>query len=234
MAQQNAQPRSFEVIFPTAPAHESEDSRERINVMIDIFNETLRSSGRADRGLYHEIRAAMHITHQCKHTELTISRPLTEAEKRRGLNGNSQMILVPLGNGKHRELDMVCEAGGITYIVEAKNTKTGDQHQLRANVLVARQKGWGVMYVLRDNKTGQAQALRDTFQKIPEAQQLTPLRIETIKDKLEAVFQDGAPQEMTHIVTNRDIFEKDYWEGTLGRRVSYSEAWELSRKEKQT
>ncbi|WYZ36289.1 hypothetical protein EsH8_XII_000039 [Colletotrichum jinshuiense] len=233
MAQQNAQAGSSEVILPKAPGREGEDARERLNVMIDIFNNGLRSSGKADRGFYNEIRAAMHIIYNCNPGDFTISRPLTEAEKRQARNGNSQMILVPLGNNHYRELDMICEIEGITYVVEVKNTKTSDQHQLRANVLLARRQGWGVMYVLRDNKTSQAQALRKTFQTIPEAQYLPPLKIVCISDKIEDVFYDGKPREIPQIVTNLDIFNRDYWEGELSRKVSFSEARELSRKQEQ-
>ncbi|WQF82412.1 hypothetical protein CDEST_07426 [Colletotrichum destructivum] len=230
MAQQDAQAGASEVILPKAPGREDEDPRERINVMIDIFNSSLHSSGKADRGFYNEIRSAMHIIYNRNPSDLTISRPLTEAEKRQGQNGSSQMILVSLGNNHYRELDMICEIEGITYVVEAKNTKTSDQHQLRANVLLARQQGWGVMYVLRENKTSQAQALRNTFKTIPEAQHLPPLKIVCISDKIEDIFHDGKPHEISRIITNDDIFSRDYWEGELGRKISFSEAQELSRK----
>ncbi|KAH6686766.1 hypothetical protein F5X68DRAFT_232101 [Plectosphaerella plurivora] len=44
-----------------------------------------------------------------------------------------------------RELGIVCRIGERLYIVEAKNTRTGDQHQLANNARLAEQLGWGVM-----------------------------------------------------------------------------------------
>ncbi|QGI86871.1 hypothetical protein CEK25_013600 [Fusarium fujikuroi] len=121
------------IVYPSVPPTE-EDPRACINVMIDIFNAGLssRAGGKLDRGLYHEIFTAYKLVQDYKIMHGSqISRPLTDSEKREGLNGSSQMITVPLQGNKYRELDMVYNEDGTTYIVEARSFGDGQERALK-------------------------------------------------------------------------------------------------------
>ncbi|VZI06830.1 unnamed protein product [Fusarium fujikuroi] len=163
------------IIYPSVPPTE-EDPRARINVMIDIFNAGLssRAGGKLDRGLYHEIFTAYKLVQDYKIMHGSqISRPLTDSEKREGLNGSSQMITVPLQGNRYRELDMIYNEGGTTYIVEARSfgicdRKLQDQHQSSGtgkfpslHVLRIPDK---VSNIMSDNKPMSLLSLSSTFQ----------------------------------------------------------------------
>lgn len=155
-----------QILFPEVPAGE-EDPRARINVLRQLFNDSQKPDNSSDRGLYHEICTALFLFEFISHGR-QISRTLTPAEKielGKGA-GQTQMIMAPRGDGQqgHRELDMVCEKDGTTYIVEAKVQKKTDSHQLRPNIYLAHRLGWGVMYAMRNS--GQKKAIEDNGNKI--------------------------------------------------------------------
>lgn len=191
------------IIYPNVPQNEA-DPRSRINVMIDIFNAGLssRAGGKLDRGLYHEIFTAYKLVQDYKITHGSqISRPLTESEKREGLNGSSQMITVPLQGNKYREIDMVYNEGGITHIVEAKNTKTVDHSQLQPNIQLAQQIQGALVYAIGE-KDGQERALKEAYKKLQAQHQSSstgnfpPLHVLRIPDKVSNIMSDNKPMSI--------------------------------------
>ncbi|EXM21905.1 hypothetical protein RAB80_012995 [Fusarium oxysporum f. sp. vasinfectum] len=188
------------IIYPNVPQNEA-DPRSRINAMIDIFNAGLssRAGGKLDRGLYHEIFTAYKLVQDYKITHGSqISRPLTDSEKREGLNGSSQMITVPLQGNKYREIDMVYNEGGITHIVEAKNTKTVDHSQLQPNIQLAQQIQGALVYAIGE-KDGQERALKEAYKKLQAQHQssstgnLPTLHVMRIPDKVSNIMSDNKP-----------------------------------------
>lgn len=190
--------------------------------MIDIYNHDMASTGRPDRGLFHEIVTAIHLA---KSHNLTygkhISRPLKPSEKSpAGLyNGNSQMVLVPMGNN-FRELDIAYEENGRTCIVEAKNKQQADTSQLKNNVLLARRLGGRVVYALPGKagqgnalpgKAGQVKALKNAYENLPEAQGLPPLEVIHIKLTLGGVHSGSNwLSPLNHITTWDEINDSDF------------------------
>ncbi|KAF5252548.1 hypothetical protein FANTH_2442 [Fusarium anthophilum] len=191
------------IVYPSVPPTE-EDPRARINVMIDIFNAGLssRAGGKLDRGLYHEIFTAYKLVQDYKIMHGNqISRPLNDSEKREGLNGSSQMITVPLQGNKYRELDMVYNKGGTTYIVEAKNTKTVDHSQLQPNIQLAQHIQGALVYAIGE-KDGQERALKDAYKKLQDQHQSSstesfpPLHVLRIPDKVSNIMSDNKPMSL--------------------------------------
>ncbi|PNP55561.1 hypothetical protein FNYG_15475 [Fusarium nygamai] len=177
------------IVYPSVSPTE-EDPRARINVMIDIFNAGLssRTGGKLDRGLYHEVFTAYKLVQDYKILHGSqISRPLTDAEKRDGLNGSSQMITVPLQGNKYRELDMVYNEDGTTFIVEAKNTKTQIQ---------------GALVYAIGEKDGQERALNEAYKKLKDQYQSSStgsfpqLHVLRIPDKVSNIISDNKPMSL--------------------------------------
>ncbi|KAF5714486.1 hypothetical protein FMUND_7401 [Fusarium mundagurra] len=189
--------------YPSVPPTE-EDPRARINAMIDIFNTGLssRAGGNLDRGLYHEIFTAYKLVQDYKIMHGNqISRPLTDSEKREGLNGSSQMITVPLQGNKYRELDMVYNEGGTTYIVEVKNTKTVDHSQFQPNIQLEQQIQGALVYAIGE-KDGQERALNEAYKKLKDQHQSSstgnfpPLHVLRIPDKVSNIMSDNKPMSL--------------------------------------
>ncbi|KAG5746819.1 hypothetical protein H9Q72_003505 [Fusarium xylarioides] len=130
-----------------------------------------------------------------------ISRPLTDAERREGLNGSSQMITVPLQGNKYRELDMVYNEDGTTYIVEAKNTKTVDHSQLQPNIQLAQQIKGALVYAIGE-KDGQERALNEAYKKLKDQHQSSRtgsfphLQVLRIPDKVSNIMSDNKPMSL--------------------------------------
>ncbi|KAI9703620.1 MAG: hypothetical protein M1836_007390 [Candelina mexicana] len=203
-----AAPNSW-IIYPDVPPAE-EDPYARINVMIDIFNFDISSSGKADRGFYHEIYTAIKLASDRKITHGSqISRPLTAAEKL-VQKGNSQMILVPLEYNNYRELDMVYEENGTIYVVEAKNKSKAEHRQLKDNVLLALRLRGGVVYALPGNDS-QEKALKKAYKAIPEAQYLPPLVVIQIPYKVAEVYSSGRIEELLPLPTLEEIEDWRDW-----------------------
>ncbi|KAF5644108.1 multidrug resistance [Fusarium sp. NRRL 52700] len=191
------------IVYPNVPPIE-EDPRARINVMIDIFNAGLssRAGSKLDRGLYHEIFTAYKLVQDYKIMHgRQISRPLTDSEKREGLNGSSQMITVPLQGNKYRELDMVYNEDGTTFIVEAKNTKTVDHSQLQPNIQLAMQIQGALVYAIGE-KDGQERALQEAYKKLQDQHKSSstgsfpPLSVLRIPDKVSNIMSDNKPMSL--------------------------------------
>lgn len=193
--QAEAEPNSV-IIYPTVPIHEK-DPAERVNVMIAMFNNSLRRAGpngAVDSGFAQEIATAQYILHNIVKDDWSvqcgwhISRPLTTKEKAAGLKGDSQLVKVHMGTQNYREqdmqiyreLDMVfldnrAGAGGMLTIVEAKALRSIDHSQMRPNVELARRLGGKVMYSVDHPK--HEMTLRAAYSRIPEAASLPPLEV---------------------------------------------------------
>ncbi|KAM5343517.1 hypothetical protein ACJ41O_012054 [Fusarium nematophilum] len=201
------------IIYPNVPPNEA-DPRERINVMIDIFNAGLssRTGGKMDRGLYHEIFTAFNLVQDYKITHgRQISRPLTDSEKKSQQSGHSQMITVPLQGNTFRELDMVYEQGGTTYVVEAKNTKTVDHSQLQPNVHLAKQLRGGLVYAIGE-KASQERALKGAFRKLEQAHHQSndpgyfpTLGIIQIPDKVMDIMSNNKPLSLPSLASTMRV-----------------------------
>ncbi|KAF5724945.1 hypothetical protein FMUND_310 [Fusarium mundagurra] len=127
-----------------------------------------------------------------------ISRPLTDLEKREGLNGSSQMITVSLQGNKYRELDMVYSEGGTTYIVEAKNTKTVDHSQLQPNIQLPQQIQGALVYAIGE-KEGQERALNEAYKQLKDqhqSQNFPLLHVLRIPDKISNIMFDNKPMSL--------------------------------------
>ncbi|KAF5717025.1 c6 zinc finger domain-containing protein [Fusarium globosum] len=177
------------IVYPSVPPTE-EDPRARINVMIDIFNAGLssRAGGKLDRGLYHEIFTAYKLVQDYKIMHGSqISRPLTDSEKREG--------------NKYRELDMVYNEDGTTYIVEAKNTKTVDHSQLQPHIHLAQQIQGALVYAIAE-KDGQERALKEAHRKLQDQHQSSgtgefpSLHVLRIPDKVSNIMSDNKPMSL--------------------------------------
>jgi hypothetical protein len=231
------------LVLPNIPPEE-EDPRVRINVMIDIFNKELKPAGPVDEGFLNEIWTAKELVHAGRISSgRQISRRRTKQEISEELPGHSQMIVVPLGNGKFREIDMLCDIDGTSYIVEAKLTAKSDLRQLRPNVALAQQIGGGVMYAFGgwSEKKGQEAALRGRYEKLPEARTLPPLQVLHVQIANRMVHTGTSYSEIIPIVTeddelSRQALEYDFNEykisfGDLGywkaRLVEAEKAWEI-------
>lgn len=176
------------IIYPTVPQHE-EDPAARVNVMIAMFNNSLRGlahNGTVDVGFAHEILTARYLlestagSYNAGQRGCHISRPLTTKEKAAGLKGDSQLVKVPMEGGKFRELDMVFfdnrdGAGGMLTIVEAKSMRYVDHHQMGANVELARRVGGKVIYSI--DRPGQEGKLQAAYRKIAATQGLPPFEV---------------------------------------------------------
>ncbi|KAM0236995.1 hypothetical protein ACHAP5_009191 [Fusarium lateritium] len=202
------------IVYPSVPPNE-EDPRSRINVMIGIFNKGLssRAGTKLDRGLYHEIFTAYKLVQDYKIMHGSqISRPLIESEKREGLNGSSQMITVPLQGNKFRELDMVYNENGISYIVEAKNTKTVDHSQLHPNIQLAQQIQGALVYAIGE-KDGQERALKEAYKKLQAQHQSSntgnfpPLHVMRIPDKVSDILSDNKPMSLLSLSSTFKVSE---------------------------
>jgi hypothetical protein len=218
---------SSKIIIPTIPLEE-EDPKERINVIIDIFNANLPppgSGGAVDQGFLHEIWTAMHLVYTGGiYTGKQISRPLTEAEKHAGCKGHSQMILVPFRDGHYREIDMLCEVEGKPFIVEAKNTKKADASQLKANVFLARLLNGGVMYSLAGTKGSQEKALRIRYQDLPEAKNLPSLQIIHIHSLVSDLYDDESNHgPLPSLIPEREVSRRLDLELDFGMKISYED-----------
>jgi hypothetical protein len=200
------------IVYPTVPPKEA-DPRSRINAMIDIFNAGLssRAGRKLDRGLYHEIFTAYRLVQDYKITHGSqISRPLTESEKREGLNGSSQMITVPLQGNKYRELDMVYNEGGTAYIVEAKNTKTVDHSQLQPNIQLAQQIQGVLVYAIGE-KDSQERALKEAYKKLQAQHQpsntgnFPALHVMRVPDKVAEILSDNKPMSLLSLSSTLQV-----------------------------
>ncbi|KAF5635694.1 hypothetical protein F25303_8371 [Fusarium sp. NRRL 25303] len=200
------------IVYPSVPPTE-EDPRARINVMIDIFNAGLssRAGGKLDRGLYHEIFTAYKLVQDYKIMHGSqISRPLTDSEKRESLNGSSQMITVPLQGNKYRELDMIYNEDGTTYIVEAKNTKTVDHSQLQPNIHLAQQIQGALVYAIGE-KDGQERALKEAYKKLQDQHQSShtgkfpSLHILRIPDKVSNIMSENKPMSLLSLSSTLQV-----------------------------
>ncbi|KAF5597808.1 hypothetical protein FPCIR_3384 [Fusarium pseudocircinatum] len=116
-----------------------------------------------------------------------ISRPLTDAEKREGRNGSSQMITVPLQGNKYRELDMVYDEDGTTFIVEAKNTKTVDHSQLQPNIELAQQIKGVLVYAIGEKDDQHQSSSTGSF---------PHLHVLRIPDKVSNIMSDNKPMSL--------------------------------------
>lgn len=111
------------------------------------------------------------------------------------------MITVPLQGNKFRELDMVYDEGGTTYIVEAKNTKIVDHSQLQPNVQSAIQVQGGLMYAIGE-KDGQERALKEAYKKLQAQHQSSStgnfpsLSVLRIPDKVSNIMSDNTPMSL--------------------------------------
>ncbi len=213
--------------MPTVPLEE-EDPTVHINMMIEIFNTNLPPPGRGvNRGFLHEMFTATDLVNAGGiKSGRQISRPLTAAEKQSGLRGDSQSILAPLGNGKNRGIDMLCQIRGKTYIVEAKDTQNTDSHQLKRNIDLAQRLGGGVMYSLAGEKAGQERALREGFGKLPGAQNLPPLQVIHTHQQVSDIYTDEKKKtvgELPFLHTREQSNRSSDLEFYLGERVSYED-----------
>jgi hypothetical protein len=156
-----------------------------------------RRSARAAEltGVLNEIWTAIDLVHAGKigHGN-QISRPLTAIEKG-SCKGTDQMIMTPMDSTceHYRELDMLCEVGDVTYIFEAKNTKNSDQHQLKPNVKLAQKLGYGVMYALAGQKSGNDKSRRASHEDLPEAQNIPPLEVIHISSEVRQLYITATP-----------------------------------------
>lgn len=180
--------------------------------MIRIFNEGSKSTGKADRGLFHEIMTAIHLVenHRFLHGK-HISRPLTATERQsHNCNGTSQMVLVRMGEKTYRELDIAYEADGTTCIVEAKNTKHVDASQMPKNVQLAKNVGGRVVYAITGGSS-QEKALRAAYEKLAEAQDLPELEIIRISERVAGVHSSiGSLRPLSAIPTSTQIMDADF------------------------
>ncbi|KAI0163254.1 hypothetical protein BJ166DRAFT_525828 [Pestalotiopsis sp. NC0098] len=212
---QRSVPANPHIKLPDVP-QEEEDPRARINVMKDIFKESMKE-GRANTGLLTEIDAATILVHAglIGHGN-QISRALTNKEKHKGTRGTEQMILTDNSKkpGSDRELDMLCQMEGKTYIVEAKNTKNADTKQLAPNFELARKLGseWGVMYALAGHSERKERPVVEAHQRLmeqyPDGPQLKI--VHTFGKGTNSIF-DARPDPLERIPTNMDYFMGDVY-----------------------
>jgi hypothetical protein len=210
------------IVYPTVPPSEI-GPRARVNVMVEIFNANLPPRGEGvprraiDQGFYHEIQTARKLINEGKIRHgWQISRPLTKAEQQAGINGNSQLILVPMGGGLHRELDMVYEEEGSIHIVEAKTTKTVDHSQLIPNLELSlalpgliNNAFSVVVYALEGEKAGQEKALKEAYNKA-----LSTLPRELALIKLKIIHVPNLP-----IDNFAENYYKGHWNGAASMQI---------------
>ncbi|KAF9770127.1 hypothetical protein IL306_012360 [Fusarium sp. DS 682] len=115
-----------------------------------------------------------------------------------------------MAGNKYRELDMVYEEGGTTYIVEAKNTKTVDHSQLQPNIQLAQQIRGALVYAIGE-KDGQERALKEAYRKLQTHHQSSnagsfpTLHIIQIPDKVSSIMYENKPMSLLSLSSTLQV-----------------------------